>query len=368
MEPRLSSRRSELLLPAPAPFAVAQAGAVQKVVEGDVVPIEERYVDGQIVLRQRRAHVARPPAADRIGREFPVDLRHRKAGKLRHQVELVVGRDRELHDAYATNVPPACQSGIPFGPDFRRSRPIYGDRPCPHAPVLPSLALFCIIAPDRGEGGNRRGRCGVRRELGLFGAFAPRPPSPRPRPTRPCREIGFVFSHYLAGRVRHNHFLIKHLPSLAPLRKLGLFRTFPPGNADLRIGTMAGIWFVCTTPPRPQAPCDRPQAVSCGGSVLNPQSKNWVCFCAFPRRSPWTPPGGRRIGFVLHDCPRVPRPWSLVPLGSAGNWVRFAHFVPRWPIRPLGRQAVGGVPRRVCLQSAIRSPQSRHWLPSALKS
>ncbi len=71
---------------------------------------------------------------------------------------------------------------------------------------------------------------GVRRELGLFGAFAPRPPSRRPRPTRPCREIGFVFSHDLAGRIRHNHFLIKHLPSLAPLRKLGLFRTIRPGG------------------------------------------------------------------------------------------------------------------------------------------
>jgi len=65
-------------------------------------------------------------------------------------------------------------------------------------PVPPGVAgqigFVCTTGP-RGEGGNRRGcRC-VRRELGLFGAFAPRPPSPRPRPTRRSRKLGLFVQH-----------------------------------------------------------------------------------------------------------------------------------------------------------------------------
>jgi hypothetical protein len=99
-------------------------------------------------------------------------------------------------------------------------------------------------------------------------------------------------------------------------RGLALFRTiYPPGNADLRIGTMAGIGFVCTTPlvPRPPGRAPPGPAGKLGLFRTHAPDGNWVRFAHL------TPP----------------------------NWVCFAHFALRGPGRPvkLGSFRTIGPPR-----------------------
>ena len=112
-------------------------------------------------------------------------------------------------------------------------------------------------------------------------------------------------------------------------------------------------------------------------------ARNWLCLYDLPpSRSP------PEFGFVSHnrlfvepalsDSEWVGRSFGKLRTGSrptsselalfrttVADWNDgiveywgFAHFVPRWPVRPLGRQGAGGFPQQICLQSAIRNPKS----------
>ncbi len=155
--------------------------------------------------------------------------------------------------------------------------PIYEDSPCPDAPVLPSLALFsrsllrvrCTITPFLQA--TCPSRCSGQNWLCLAHSV-PRPPSPRPRPTRPCREIGFVWRNTPQRRLGW------WLPRPAPLGgrcgKLALFGAVVPRRA--LPATFAPSW-----PPGP----------------------NWVRLARFPRPNAARASSRRGIGFVLHDRP-----------------------------------------------------------------
>ena len=177
-------------------------------------------------------------------------------------------------------------------------------------------------------------------------------------------------------------------------------RLGPSGNADLRIGTVAGIGFVCTTPSSlvPQAP-SRPASAAnwlCFGEPCerlihhNPfstkhlslpdlrgelalfrtlaPSRNWLClyvrttgsgclgrplrklgsFRVFRLSGAWPRPSQTQIGFV----------WRISAFGAPAdppNWVRFARLARPDPRRQAAGQAV---PPQGCPQSR----QSKNWV------
>ncbi len=97
------------------------------------------------------------------------------------------------------------------------------------------------------------------------------------------------------------------------------FARLPPGNADLRIGTKAGIGFVCTTTLVPRASSRQ-------------QGRELASFCASGVRRL---PGPSEIGFVLR-------------ISSLGG-----RFGP-------GQASRGGHPAAGL--SSIRNPQSKNWV------
>jgi hypothetical protein len=120
------------------------------------------------------------------------------------------------------------------------------------------------------------------------------------------------------------------------------FAQLAPGTADLRIGTVAEIGFVCTTSPRRPAAAGRRQATRCG-SIPNPQSAietpprcpasgNWVCFVgALPASDALQVLVGTalvleralaQIGFVWRrspvrsDAAKRPAAWARAPMST----------------------------------------------------
>ena len=77
---------------------------------------------------------------------------------------------------------------------------------------------------SRGEGGPP----GPAGRLALFCAFAFRPPSRRPRPAWLRPQIGFVLPGPIECTIHHNSFSAKPLPFFLLRRELGLFGAFAP--------------------------------------------------------------------------------------------------------------------------------------------
>ncbi len=144
-------------------------------------------------------------------------------------------------------------------------------------PRFGQLASFCTFASGIG-----------------FVCTAPQhPPSPKARPARPCREIGFVLPKPLAAPIRHNSFLSKDLPFVFALTKLALFRTLAL-----------------------HGPCP-------SDAVPPGTAPNWLCLAELPphpvpRASSHPAPPG--IGFVSHDRPRERRSPDR---HTGGNWLCF---------------------------------------------
>ncbi len=121
--------------------------------------------------------------------------------------------------------------------------------------------------------------------------------------------------------------------------ELGSFCAFAPGNADLRIGMMAEIGFVCTTGPVPKPPLGQENWVRSAQSTgpsrpVRPKLASFRTFrppelgsfCTTVYRLPTT-------GYGLLGSFRTigPRERRSPDRHSDRNWVRFAHspFVPR---------------------------------------
>jgi hypothetical protein len=83
-------------LPWACPFAVAETGAVEEIIEGNAMMIEPPDVVPQICFREWCRQVAGTAAADAVGGELAVNFIDRVGGERRNQFWIVVRRQREL--------------------------------------------------------------------------------------------------------------------------------------------------------------------------------------------------------------------------------------------------------------------------------
>ncbi len=152
--------------------------------------------------------------------------------------------------------------------------------------------------------------------------------------------------------------------------KLGSFCAFAPGNADLRIGMMAEIGFVCTTGPVPKPPLGQENWVRSAQSTgpsrpVRPKLASFRTFrppelgsfCTTVYRLPTT-------GYGLLGSFRTigPRERRSPDRHSDRNWVRFAHspFVPvaTSPRASLFLAQKSRPPRATCQVHAVPAPQT----------
>src|ERR1039457_6385931 len=89
---QLGKQGRHFFLPGAGPFAVAETGAVQEIVEGNALTIEQPDVIPQISFREWGRQVARAANADTIGGKLAVNFVYRIASKLRNQFRVVVRR------------------------------------------------------------------------------------------------------------------------------------------------------------------------------------------------------------------------------------------------------------------------------------
>ena len=61
-------------LPGACPFAVAETGAIQEIIEGNAMTVEQADVPPQICFRERCRQVARTATADTVGGELAVNF------------------------------------------------------------------------------------------------------------------------------------------------------------------------------------------------------------------------------------------------------------------------------------------------------
>ncbi len=79
-------------LPGAGPFAVAETGAVQEIVEGNAMMVEQANVALQIFFRKRCRQIARTTAADTVVGKLAVDFINRVGGERRNKIRIVVRR------------------------------------------------------------------------------------------------------------------------------------------------------------------------------------------------------------------------------------------------------------------------------------